>query len=907
MHLMATHLCVRVVVGVGRWLAGLAPEPLRSELRGDGAVALGAVCESAVRARGWRGLAWTAWTEWGSLLVAGLRARAGRRGRITGGRPRPPDPRRRGVVRVAIDDLRQAWRGLAASRATVALAVVTLALGIGINSAIFSILDSILWRPVPFVAADRLVELMNVNTARGFTYGGFSPALVAEWQAQRDLFDRVEAYDRASFVYTADGGAEMVPGSIVTPGLPSLLGVAPRLGRLFTPGDGRGGTDRIAIVSDRFWRRRLHRDPQVIGSTISLNGAGYTVIGVMPESFRFPTDERELWVPYDVEVPPSDALVRPTRFVPFARLHPDVTFERASSETTSRGGRLSEAAGGNAGVSARMLRPARLGDNKTRRSLVVLGGAVAFLMLIVCANVANLALARTLTRTRDLAIRAALGASRGDLVRQALVEQTLIGLAGVAGGVAVGYVALAAALGVLPEAMTASTLNAIDLDGRALACAVALGLASVFVFGLPPAIVASRARLADALHAGARTFTGGAAARRFRAGLVTGEVAVSIVLLVAAAVLTRSLLKLQAVDHGFDTANLVSVTLGLPAAGYQDPAVRDRLAADLATRVRGLPGIAGATVGGLPSEVGAITVGPIEFSARPGQLTDQMILPQRQVPPEYFAVLGLPLRRGRVFRAAEPDDTAIVSERFATRFWPDREPIGERFRVGDQPWRTVVGVVGDVRLLDDSASQTLGLYAPVGQDAGVFRPTPSTSLIADYRTLLVRATDPTAAIAQVRTLVRSADPSVVIWRTDLVDHVFADAIARPRVIFLLMSVLAGFGLVLASAGLYGVLSCLVTQRLREIGIRLAVGATARDIGRLVFGTGLVLTVSGLVVGLAAAVALVRVMRTLLFEVEPSDPVALAAVSAVVILASMAASWRPIRRAMRADPVTLLRE
>jgi predicted permease len=890
-------------------LLRIAPRRFRVD-HGEALIAtIDATCAFARQRGGWPAWARCCALEWWDLARVALATRMGRRTRITAGafNPRRPHGTKGSAMQALGHDLRLAVRSLLASRAQTMLAVLTLALGIGINTAVFSVLDSILWRPVPFRDAARFVELANFNVARKFTYLGASRQLLLQWRGQADLFDRVETYERSSLLYEDVTGAEMVPGAILTPGLLGMLGVPARLGRTFVDGDGRDGADDRVVVSDRFWRVRLHADPSAVAKRLTIGGRPYTVVGVMPATFRFPSDIEDLWLPYDADQPAATALA-PRAAVIFARARGGLAMSALKSEVTSRGGRLNEAAGGPADVSAVAVELDGSADDVTRRSLVVLGGAVGFLLLMVCANVANLGLSRSAGRARDFAVRAALGASRLILLREALVEQLLTGALGALFGLGVAESVIRATVAALPESMTASTLNAIDLDGRALLFAVAIAVATAIAFGLAPALSASRASVTGILGRESRSASGSPFSRRARAALVVTQVGLSIVLLVGAALMTRSFLRLAAVGAGFDTAGLVSLRLGLPAAAYRDPAAQDALAGDVADRLRQLPGVAAVTIGTLPSDTGSVSFGSVELAHVAGEPTAPQIAPLHEVAPAYFSTIGLPLVAGRPFREDEGAEVAIVSEHFAQTYWPGGSAIGGRFRVGAGPWRTIVGVAGEAKSLRTGAnSKGFELYYPLGAAADAYRPLARSQAVGAFRTILIRAPDPGAVIARVSASVHEIDPRVIVWKTSLVDHLYADAVARPRVVFLMMAVFAAVGLVLAAAGIYGVLSCLVSQRIREIGIRLAIGATPRDIRRLILGNGFVLTSIGLVAGLTASVALVRVMRSLLFQVDPADPVSMLSVTVLLFGTAMAAAWRPARRAMRVNPVTLLRE
>ena len=857
--------------------------------------------DAAADARAKRGrlaALWLTGREWLSVWFA-------RPARITTGRtPKPPRSGEPLIVKL-FHDARQAWRSLLATRGVVALAVFTLALGIGVNTAVFSVLDSLLFRSVPYADSERLSTIWTFYGAGKFVIkGGFTPALAARWRQETDLFARLEASQMKSFIYDGQGGADMVAGAVVTPGLFPMLGVGAAAGRLFDQAEGRAGSDRVAIVSDRFWRERLGRDPSAIGRPIVLDSERYVVIGVMPATFRFPTAEHDVWLPFDIAQPPNAG----AQFEIIARLQAGLARADAEAKVEARGAEINRVAGGDGRSSAR-LRPLINGfDERTTRSLAVLAGAVICLLLIVCANVANLTLARALSRSGDLAVRASLGASRADLFRVALVEHALVGLAGGVLAIGIAQAAVTAVAAVLPAEMTETALNAIDLDARAFGWLAALSILTVLVFGIPPAVMASRASVTGTLRRASRSTTTSRAGSRLRGMLVVVEVALCIVLLVGAALMARSLLKLQAIDIGMDVQGLVSMQIALPSNGYADRAVRDAFMQDVVSRARRQAGITRASAGTLPPNEMLMAFGEIELGDRPGEKSKPAMLPAFDTWPGYFQAAGIALVDGREFLDAEMPGAVIVSQGFAAKHWPGRSAVGATFQIGKSPRWTVVGVVSEVRRLSETDdSKVFELYLPHDQIAGVLFRIRIPSSIAEYRTLIVRTARPAQAARDLAAVVHDIDPRAIVSKTTLIAHEFADSIARPRVVFLMMAVFAMCGLVLAAAGLYGVLSYLVSLRQHEIGIRLALGATARDVGRLVMGRGLSLVVVGLVAGLAAALALVRVMRTLLYEVEPTDPVAIVAVVAVMIATAALAAWRPTRRAMRVDPVRLLRE
>jgi putative ABC transport system permease protein len=831
------------------------------------------------------------------------------RGRRTG--PFPHTTRRHALQTLS-HDLRLAVRSLLASRTQSGIAVLTLALGIGVNTAAFSVLDAVLLRPMPFADADRYVEIWNHRPETGSSYPRFSRELLLEWRTQTDLFDRVEAYEFDSVVWKGPAGTQMALSAYVTPGLLPMLGVPPLEGRLFAAGDGRDDSDAAVVISEAFWREQLGRAPDIVGSSLSVNRRPHVVIGVMPSSFRFPYADQALWLPRDLAQPPVEANL--LSMTAFARLRQGGSLRAAEQQVAVRGEALAVAAGSTVtGLTARLDFRGRFLDPRTRRSLVVLWGAVALLLLIVCANVASLSLSGVLQRSRDFAVRAALGARRLDLIRESLTESAVVGLAGAGLGLLVGLLTLDVVVASLPSAMTFTSLNAIELDGRVLAFTTLAGVGTAIVFGLPAALMASRPAGADAMRRGSRSVAGSTASRRFRSGLVIAEVTLALVLLVGAALMGRSFARLQAVDRGFDTAGLVALDVGFPAAGYHDPRARDRFTAQLIDRLRSVPGILGATAGAVPPGASRIRSGSVEFTHAPAARADALMLPIYDVWPTYFDEVGVPLIEGRAFEPGETADALIVSASFARTYWPAGSAVGGRLRFGGaETWRTVIGVAGEVRQWKmDDATGAFEWYEPLQTPAGAPPPEAAVGLppeeIVGYRTFAIRAEDPAGAIRLAERAVHAIDEDVVIWQAGVVERLFHDAVAEPRVALFMLLVLAGLGLVLAAGGLYGVLSHLVAQRLREIGIRLALGAQPGDIFRLVLRAGLVLTGVGVVAGVALAAGLTRVMRAMLYDVEPTDPTSIAVVVVVVLATALFASWRPARRAMRVDPATLLRE
>ncbi len=843
-----------VLTGTFRLIARLSPAHARGDWGRDARATFLQTCELAFATRGWRGLVRTAVAEWLDLVRAVAAARLERR----------PEVERAGVRAWGVRlwrDVRLAARSLRLGGVTSVTAALTLAIGIGTSAAIFSVLDSILWRQVPFPDASRIVQIADFNVAQKITYVGFRRELLLEWRKQADVVSPLEAFARASFIVAGEHGTRMIPGAVVTPGLFRMLGVAPALGRGFGAVDGRGSTAQSAIVSYAFWRDQLGGANAAIGGEIALDGRPYRVIGVMPATFRFPSGLEQIWTPYDIAQPPGDLRTR-RGMTAVGRLAAGLSRDEADQRVRARGEALNIATGGLAGTTAVLTSLANGVDEQSERSLQVLTGAIGFLFLIVCANVANITLSRSAARARDLATCAALGATPADLGRLALIEQTLLAGAGVAAGAALAYAGVAAAAATLPESMTTGTLNVIDLDARTLLFLMAGGVIATLASGLAPVIAATRTPVASLINSGGRSGAS-PSSNRFRTGLAIVEIAVSALLLVGSALMTRTFLNRALENPGFDPANLVSLRVGFPGR-YADAAARDRAAVDLSARLREIGGVR-STVGGLPSDAGLLSFGQFEVDNRPGVLSEPLAVPVHEVPRDYFDVLGIRILRGRSFSSADTDNPVVVNERFARKFLPDVDAVGRRFRVESGAWRTIVGVAADTSAATSGGERRLETFYPIGSASDAYRPSMNLAAVVDFRTLLVRAPQGRASIPVLTGVVKAFDPSLVVWKSAMVDDILADALARPRAIFLLMSVFAGVGLVLSTAGLYAVLAHLVSQRRREFGVRLALGASAAQVRRSVLGRGLVIALTGVAIGLAGTVSLAGTMRALLYR------------------------------------------
>jgi predicted permease len=840
---------VTLLTSVFRLIVRCAPRSARRDFGADATVTYLAACERAFQSGGWAGLARVAPAEWMDVARAVLALHLEMRPRI-----RVAGPRTWGVR--LWRDLALAARSLRTGGLTTLTAALTLAIGIGTTAAIFSVLDSILWRQVPFRDPSSIVELANFNVAQKMTYGGFRRELILEWRKQPSLFSSLEAFEHSSFVFTGDRGTQMIPGAVVTPGLFRMLGVAPASGRAFGFVDGRDGTAQIAIVSSAFAGEHLGGSGSAIGRQITLDGRRYDVVGVMPSAFRFPSGLEQIWTPFDIDQPPAE-VPQPRGMTAIARLASGISRDDAERQVRARGEALNVAAGGRPGTTAAFMSTGGV-DDASERSLQVLTGAVCFLFLIVCANVANITLSRSSARARDLATCAALGATPADLGRLALFESGLLATGGVIGGAVLAWAGVAAAAAMLPESMTSNTLNVIDLDSRTLLFLMAGGALAALLSGLAPVLVATRTSVVSVLNsagrAGSSTF-----ANRFRTALAILEVAVSVLLLVGSALMTRTFLHRALEDPGIDATNLVSLQVGFPGR-YGDLATRDRAALELVARLRETGG-ASSTVGGLPSDIGLMSFGEFEFDSRPGIRTESLPVPVHEVPRDYFEVIGLRLVRGRTFNT-DDQNPVVVNERFANKFFVAGDALGHRFRVGEGVWRTVVGIVADTSAATAGGERRVEAFYPIGSVSDAFRPTMRASSVVDFRTILVRSPQGRAAIPALTAAVQAFDPTLVVWKAAMVEDILAAAIARPRAIFLLMSVFAGIGLLLSTAGLYTVLAHLVSQRRREFGVRLALGASASQVRRSVLGRGFAIALAGVTLGLAGTASLAGTMRAL---------------------------------------------
>jgi predicted permease len=806
-------------------------------------------------------------------------------------------------------ELKLALRRLFARPAYTAVLVLIVGVGIGAATTVFSLVDQLLLRRAPFAYADRLVDVLDTSRRLGGGGSSLTPQKIVGWQAQPALFERFESYAPATFDVTGDGEPERIDGLRVSVGLFGMLGVEPRLGRSFMPGDGLPGGERIAIISEDLWRRRYGAQPDALGRAISLNEQDHTIVGVMPRRFKLLMGKEAVWVPVDLQASTGDATL--TSFYGLGRLAPGVKAADSQRIADQLADRMNEVSPIKRSwdLNLREKSVARV-DPTTRTALLVLLGAVGFVLFITCANVANLFLSAAPLRLREMAIRSALGSGRARLIRSVLLESVLVALAGGALGVLLANWGVQAVLAASPDRLASMTTTTVEIDARVVAIAVGLTLLTGIVVGLLPALRGSRGNLE-------MTLRGSSPAARASYGrapslLVVFEVAFSVVLLIGAALMARTMANLESIEPGFKPDGLIGLHVDLPTDRYPDAVARGAFFDAVMERLRATAGILDVTVAtGLPPSQGGFSFGPLEVegsAARP----PRAIIPFNTVTDSYFRTLQIPLLSGRTFIRDDDATVAIVSRGFADRVFPGMDPVGRRYRIGAGDWRTIVGVAANVeaRAAGEERTDMIMYYPwvrkPVATATTAAPPPQARRRAYDWRLLIVRAADPSAALPDIKRQIWAVDSHQAIDRVALVSDTYAAAFGRQRFVLRLMTVFSLIALGLTAAGIFGVLSQVVTRRTREIGIRMALGARPADVLGQILRGGLALAALGAAVGCAAAFGLTRVLRTLLFGVSPTDPVSFAAVAFLLVVVALVACWWPARAAMKVEPAVALR-
>ncbi len=791
-------------------------------------------------------------------------------------------------------DLRYGLRMLLKNPGFTLIAIVTLALGIGANTTIFTMANSMLLKPLPFKDPERLVMVWRTNAEQTAKDVPSSVPLFIDWQQRNQVFEQMTAFTNGRFNLASADAAALVRGANVSAGFFETLGVPPLLGRGFLPDEDKPGAEAVVVLSYGLWQQQFGDAPGIIGQQVTINALPCTVIGVMPPGFNYP-DGTRLWRTLTLD-PQAN---RQAYFINvLARLKPGMTREQAHAGMDS----VAEQVAAQYAQSTRdHFDVTPLSEQLTgaiRRPLLVLFGAVGFVLLIACANIANLLLARASGREREIAVRAALGASRGRLLRQLLTESLLLAAFGGIAGLllAVWSLSLLKGLSVLKLAR----LDEVALDGRVLGFTALAVLLTGAVFGLIPALQVSLQQPSAVLKGSGSSAASRPESQRLRAGLMVVEIALSLVLLVGAGLLIKSFLKLQAVDPGFKPEGVVTLNLNLPDARYGQPEKRTAFLQQITEKLQALPGVeATATAAYSPlSDIYNSRIFIIE--GRP-ETPLGLFAGQIPVSPDYFRTLQIPLLGGRPFSDhddAQAPGVVIVNQSFANRFFPNEEVVGKRIHLGTRRppvWFEIVGVVGDVRQLKLESESPPLAYVPHLQSAWSFM------------SLLVRTKgEPQMVAGTLKQAVAEVDKELGVAGLTTLDATLANSIAERRVLMTLLGVFAGLALLLAAVGIYGVIAYSVAQRTQELGIRMALGAGARDVLRLVIGQGMKLTLLGVGLGLLASFALTRLMETLLFEVSATDPWTFVLLTALLSLVALLACYFPARRATQLDPLVALR-
>lgn len=803
-----------------------------------------------------------------------------------------------------VADVRYAIRMLAKSPAFTFVAVLTLALAIGANTAIFSVVDAILLRPLPYPHAEQLVRVFGTQPT--LAEAPSSPANFLEWRTENQVFTRIATWVGQGFNLTGTDKPERVIGARVSSDMFQLLGVQPALGRDFAAEEDRDGADRVVILSYEFWQHRFAGDPNAIRQTIKLSDQTYTIIGVMPRGFAFPSTRTQAWTP--VAFNAAERATRDTNFVDVvARLKPGVSLEQAQANMNavaqSQAQRYPKT---NFGVGVKVVSLQEYTVGNVRPMLVVLFGAVAFVLLIACANVANLLLARAAARHREMAIRGALGASRSRVVRLLLTESVLLAIVGGAIGLLVAVWSLDLLVSLKPANLP--RLAEINVNRTVFLFTAAVSVLTGVLFGLAPAWQVSKSDLNEGLKESGRGGTDAPRRHRMRALLVISEVALSIVLLIGAGLMIRSFARLLAVDPGFKPDHVLTAFVSLPVAKYSKHEEQVAFFDRLVERLHNLPDVSAVgVVSDIPLYGGSST--GFDVDGRPPALPGQRPMTDyRIISPEYFAAMGMRLVKGRAFSAHDTEATpgvVIINETLAARYFAGEDPIGKRLALSGAPKdvREIVGVVADVRNYGVDAEVKPEVYVPLLQSAPGYLAGVTSAL-----TVVVRSTiDPTALSETLREQVQGLDKDQPVSAIKTMEWYLADSMAQRRFNMLLLGTFAGLALVLAAVGIYGVIAYNVTQRTHEMGIRIALGARGADILRLIFSNAMATTIIGIVIGLGAAFALTRLLQSLLYQITATDPVVFAAIPLLLLAVSAIATYLPARRAMKVNPITALRE
>jgi predicted permease len=799
-------------------------------------------------------------------------------------------------------DLRFGLRLLRKNPTFTAVVIVTLALGIGANTAIFSVVDAVLFKPLPYTEPLRLVTVSESNRPNDqATRNSAAPGNFLAWRDRNRVFEQTVAVELPGFSITGSDRPERVLGAALSAGTLHMLGLPPALGREFTPSDDRYGAAPVAMLTHALWQRRFASDPSIVGKTVRLDTTSYTIVGVLPAGLTFPEPDVQLWVPLEQTITPHDMRWLSSHYLDvYARLKPGVSLTQARDDINRIAANMKhENPDSNSGAAALVLPLQEDLSGTIRPALLILFAAVTFVLLIACANVANLLLVRSFTRHKELATRLALGAAKTRLLRQMLTESLLLGVIGGCAGLLVASWTRQTLLKLRPE--TLPQFNVIQTDGRVLLFTLFVSVATAVLFGLLPALRSTAIDINPALHGSSQNTTVGKDAHRLRNILVAVEIAISLVLLVGAGLTIRSFLQLRDTPLGFRSDHTVTARISIPTTKYTKDDQVVRFYDQVLEQVRATPGVESAAMVSFLPLTGHNFDNSFDIVGRPERPpSDRNYALVRFVDPQYFQVLQIPLASGRVFDnhdRAGSSRAMLISESMKKLYFPDSTALGEHLLVylgeDQSPWQ-IVGVVKDVRANLAEAPQPT-MYFPYAQ-------MPYRFMVLAVRT----QADPKSMIEIIRQTVSNLDPDQPIYQTRTLDQLIELNLVPWRFSMTLLSIFAAIALLLAAAGIYGVMAYFVAQRTHEVGVRMALGALPRDVLRLVVGQGAKLALIGVTTGLLASLALTRLISSLLFQVDAYDPFTFTAMALILVLVALLACYIPARRATKVDPTMALR-
>ncbi|HEV8040881.1 MAG TPA: ABC transporter permease [Bryobacteraceae bacterium] len=795
-----------------------------------------------------------------------------------------------------LSDLRFALRTFLKSPGFTAVAILALALGIGANAALFSVINAVLLKPLPYPDSARLVRIFETFLPGG--YGTVSTPNFLDWHRQNHVFDHLEAFGNGSLNLQSNGEPERIPSVVATAGLFEMLGAKPMLGRTFLPDEDQPGKPHVVVVSERLWRRRFGADPKLLGSQITLDGQSTTVIGIMPASFQFPPGSltRTLWMP--LVFSPDQLKERGSHWMSvIGRLKSGITLPGADAEMKQIAARLAqqfpdEQKGRS--IWMRTVQDVLVGD--LRPALLVLMGSVGFVLLIACANVANLLLARAASRTREVAVRAALGASRARLIRQFLTESILLALAGGAVGAFLADEGVKALVALASDQIPLS--SNIHLDATVFLFLLAVCLVAGVIFGLVPAFQSTGRDLQEGLREGGRSGGAGMRSAGLRNALVISEFALALVLLIGAGLLMRTFLALNATDPGLVTRGVLTMSVSVPEEKYPKGAMWQRFYQPALERIQGLPGIRAAGIISLLPLQSWGWNGEFSIAGRPPEEPGHQPFAEfRQISPGYFHAMGIRILKGRDAGredSANAPPVALINDALAKRYFAGQDPVGQK--INWDGWKTIVGVAANTRQSGLGEEPLPEIYCPAAQ----------LDSISGMTFVISTNVDPSSVAHAVTAAIQSVDPSQPVFGVKTMTQVVSDSLSNQRLYAWLLGVFAVLALTLASAGIYGVMSYLVTQRTQEFGVRMALGASTNNVLGMVLRQALLLIGAGLAIGLGGALAVTRVLTNFLFSVKPVDPVTFAGVSLLLTAVALLATYLPALRATRVDPMVALR-